>query len=118
MLDKISYESIFNEPLESFPKCIKGDNMSTHEIKISKNKLFVPNISKEGLLNRNPKVANILLNGSHIPDNFHNEIVYSSLDPLQTVAIWDYSIPKNLIGLVRYYIEKDINDVYHQFQLI
>ena len=73
MLDKISYESIFIEPSESFPKCIKGDNMSTHEIKISKNKLFVPNISKEGLLNRNPKVANILLNGSHIPDNFHND---------------------------------------------
>ena len=45
-----------------------------------------------------------------IYENEDNEIVYSFLDPLQTVAIWDYSTPKNLIGLVRYYVEKNIND--------
>ena len=45
-----------------------------------------------------------------IYENNENEIVYSYLNPLQTVAIWDYSTPKNLVGLVRYYIEKDIND--------
>ena len=44
-----------------------------------------------------------------IYENEENEIVYSWLDPLQTVAIWDYSTPKNLIGLVRYYIETNIN---------
>lgn len=43
-------------------------------------------------------------------ENKENEIVYSYLDPLQTVAIWDYSTPKNLIGLVRYYIESNINN--------
>lgn len=48
-----------------------------------------------------------------IYENEDNEIVYGNLDPLQTVAIWDYSTPSNMIGLVRYYFEKDIdgNDV-------
>ena len=45
----------------------------------------------------------------YIYENEDNEIVYSYLDPLQTVAIWDYSTPQNLIGLVRHYIETDIN---------
>lgn len=43
-------------------------------------------------------------------ENEENEIVYSKLDPLQTIAIWDYGTPKNLIGLVRYYQETDINE--------
>lgn len=46
----------------------------------------------------------------YIYENEENEIVYGRLDPLQTVAIWDYSTPSQLIGLVRYYVEKDIND--------
>lgn len=46
----------------------------------------------------------------YIYENEDNEIVYGYLDPLQTVAIWDYSTPKNLIGLVRFYIEKDVNN--------
>ena len=33
--------------------------------------------------------------------NEDNEIVYSKSDALETVAIWDYSIPKKLIGLYR-----------------
>ncbi len=33
--------------------------------------------------------------------NEQSEIVYSKSDALETVAIWDYSIPKNLIGLYR-----------------
>ena len=45
-----------------------------------------------------------------IYENNDNEIVYSYLDPLQTVAIWDYSTPKNLIGLVRYYIESNVDN--------
>lgn len=58
-------------------------------------------------------IKNILLYSAcyeYIYENEQNEIVYGSLDPLQTVAIWDYSTPSNLIGIVRYYIEKDIND--------
>ena len=44
-----------------------------------------------------------------IYENEENEIVYSYLDPLQTVAIWDYSVPANIVGLVRYYVETNIN---------
>lgn len=44
-----------------------------------------------------------------IYENENNEIVYSKLDALQTVAIYDYSAPTNLIGLVRTWIEKDVN---------
>ena len=33
--------------------------------------------------------------------NSDSEIVYSKSDALETVAIWDYSVPKNLIGLYR-----------------
>lgn len=39
-----------------------------------------------------------------------NEIVYSKYDPLQTVALWDYNSPANLVGLVRTWEEADIND--------
>lgn len=42
-----------------------------------------------------------------IYENENNEQVYSKLDALQTVGIWDYSTPVNLIGLVRTWIEKD-----------
>lgn len=42
-------------------------------------------------------------------ENKDNEIVYSNLDPLQTVAIYDYDLPKNLLGFVRVYTEKNIN---------
>ena len=51
-------------------------------------------------------------------ENEDNEIVYSRYNPLETVAIWDYSIPANLIGLVRIWEEKDINDtVYPMFEI-
>ena len=42
-----------------------------------------------------------------IYENESNEIVYARLDPLQTVAIWDYKVPCNLIGLVQIYNEQD-----------
>ena len=42
-------------------------------------------------------------------ENEDNEIVYSRVNPLQTQAIWDYSVPKNLIGVVQVYEEKDID---------
>lgn len=57
-------------------------------------------------------VKDLLLFGScyeTVYENENNEIVYTRLDPLQTVAIWDYSSPRNLIGLVNIYEEKDIN---------
>lgn len=43
-----------------------------------------------------------------IYENQDNEIVYSKLDPLQTVATWDYEIPANLTGLVRTWEETDL----------
>lgn len=44
-----------------------------------------------------------------IYENNDNEIVYSRLDPLQTVAIWDYSVPKNLLGFVNIHPEQNVN---------
>jgi len=38
-----------------------------------------------------------------------NEKVYSRLDPTQTVAIYDYSTPVNLIGVARLYKTNDIS---------
>ena len=46
-----------------------------------------------------------------IYEDENNNIIYTNLDPLQTVAIYDYSAPVNLIGLLRIYPETDINDV-------
>lgn len=43
-----------------------------------------------------------------IYENKNNEMVYSKLDPTQTVAIWDYSVPKNLLGFVRIVREKNV----------
>lgn len=43
-------------------------------------------------------------------ENADNEIVYSKYSPLNTVAIWDYNIPANLIAIVRKWDEKDIDD--------
>lgn len=41
--------------------------------------------------------------------NNDNEIVYSYVDALETVAIWDYSVPVNLIGIYRI-INKNLAD--------
>lgn len=54
-----------------------------------------------------------------IYENNNNEIVYSRLDPLQTVAIWDYNVPKNIVGLVRKWQEQDVNSkTYNKIQII
>jgi len=42
-------------------------------------------------------------------ENSDNEIVYTRKDPLQTQAIWDYSVPRNLIGIVNLYDEQDLD---------
>ena len=51
MLDDINYELIFNESIESIPRNIKGDYKSIHEIKISRDKLYVPKHRIEQTLN-------------------------------------------------------------------
>lgn len=43
-----------------------------------------------------------------IYENEDNEIVYSRLNPLQTVATWDYNIPANLTGIIRTWDEVDL----------
>ena len=73
---------------------------------------YITNYNDDGNEHYN-LIKNVLLTSACyeiIYENKDNEIVYSYLDPLQTVAIWDYSTPKNLIGLVRYYIESNINN--------
>ena len=51
MLDEINYELIFNESIDSIPINIKGDYKSIQEIKISRDKLYVPKNHKEQTLN-------------------------------------------------------------------
>ena len=51
MLDGINYEFIFKESNDSIPINIKGDYKSIHEIKISRDKLYVPKNHKEQTLN-------------------------------------------------------------------
>lgn len=43
----------------------------------------------------------------YIYENKDNEIVYTRFDARQTVGIYDYSTPANLIGLVRHWKEKN-----------
>ena len=43
-------------------------------------------------------------------ENEENEIVYSRLDALQTVGIWDYNTPSNLIGLLRTWEEQNVGN--------
>ena len=43
-------------------------------------------------------------------ENEFNEVVYSKYNPLNTIALWDYSTPANLIAIVRVWDEKDINE--------
>ena len=50
-------------------------------------------------------------------ENQENEIVYSKLDPKTTVAIYDYSVPSNLIGILRK-IAIDTNSKTETFELL
>lgn len=43
-------------------------------------------------------------------ENEDNEIVYARYSALNTIAIWDYEIPANIVALVRVWEEKDIDD--------
>lgn len=44
-----------------------------------------------------------------IYEGLNNEIVYAKLDPMQTVATWDYNVPSNLTGLIRVWNERTLN---------
>lgn len=74
---------------------------------------YITNYNDDGIENYE-LVKDILSTGSCyeiLYENMDNEIVYSRVNPLQTQAIWDYSIPRNLIGIVQVYEEKDIDGV-------
>ena len=45
----------------------------------------------------------VVMSGAYlyVYENSDNEIVYTRFDSKQTVGIWDYSTPVNLVGLVR-----------------
>ena len=60
MLDDINYESIFSDSVEPIPKSMKGDFNSIHEIKISKNKLYIPKNTKETLIDFTPKCVDTI----------------------------------------------------------
>ena len=53
----------------------------------------------------------LMLRGAYeiVRENKDNELVYAKLSPLQTVAVWDYSLPVNLVGLVRTWKENRID---------
>lgn len=72
---------------------------------------YIKNYNDDGIENYN-LVKDMLITASCYEimyENEENEIVYSRVDPLQTQAIWDFSVPKKLIGVVQVYEEKDIN---------
>jgi SPP1 family phage portal protein len=73
---------------------------------------YITNYNDDGLENYQ-LVHDLLATGSCyeiLYENEDNEKVYSRVSPLQTQAIWDYSIPKQLIGMVQMYTEKNINN--------
>lgn len=51
----------------------------------------------------------VIMSGAYlyVYENSDNEIVYTRFDSKQTVGIWDYSTPANLVGLVRMWKEED-----------
>ena len=61
MLDNINYEMLFNEHLESIPKSLKGDYISIHEIKLSKNILYVPKHTRATIINGNNHNSNYII---------------------------------------------------------
>lgn len=73
---------------------------------------YITNYNDDGMENYT-LVKDLLSTGSCyeiLYENMDNEIIYSRVNPLQTQAIWDYSIPRNLIGIVQVYEEIDIEN--------
>lgn len=110
---KYIVESVSDEEKQSIIKRllkkIVGKNTYQKEMEVLID--YITNYNDDGNEHYN-LIKDALITGACyeiIYENSDNELVYSYLDPLQTVAIWDYSTPKNLIGLVRYYYEQDVN---------
>lgn len=52
-------------------------------------------------------------------ENKDNEVIYTRLDPLQTVGIWDYKTPANLIGIVRMWLSEALDGkTYNNVEII
>ena len=52
-------------------------------------------------------------------ENDNNEIIYTNLDGLNTVAIWDTNIPCNLLAIVSKYSDKDEDgNVFNLFRVV
>ena len=97
MLDNINYEIIFNEPYESIPKSIKGDDIGIHEIKLSKNKLYVPKNSRKTLTSVNNQ--NLIISTTENKENIDSNTNTNTIK-LKEEKIYKYcisTVPNNLI---------------------
>ena len=98
MLDSIDYEMIFSEPDESIPKSIKGDYMSIHEIKISKNKLYIPKNSRTNSINENNQNSNyLLIKDKENTDDNNGNINTIILNKEKSYKYCISTVPNNLI---------------------
>lgn len=80
---------------------------------------FVTNYNDDGSEHYKLIKDYLMLSGCYerIYENEYNDIVYTRLDPLQTVAIWNYN--NELIGLFRTWEEQDLNNkTYNMVELI
>ena len=97
MLDNINYEIIFNEPYESIPKSIKGDDIGIHEIKLSKNKLYIPKNSRKTLSSGNNH--NLIISTTENKENIDSNTNTNTIK-LKEEKIYKYcisTVPNNLI---------------------
>ena len=51
-------------------------------------------------------------------ENEENEIIYTLFDPLQTASVWDYSTPRQLIGILRTWTVITKDDEIHNLEVI
>lgn len=96
MLDEINYELIFNESIDSIPINIKGDYKSIHEIKIARDKLYVPKNHKEQTLNvheQNTDEEEQNKNGNNNEDNTKQKNIEE---------IYKYCIPNDPNNLINF----------------
>ena len=93
MLDNINYQTIFNDPYESIPKSIKGDYISIHEIKLSKNKLYTPKNSRDASINEN----NQKLQEKESTNDNNGNINIINLNKQKTYTYCISTVPNNLI---------------------
>ena len=71
----------------------------------------ITNFNDDGIENYT-LVKDILCTGTAyeiLYENDDNNYVYTRVSPLQTCAVWDFSLPRKLIGIVNIHNESDIN---------